>query len=368
MDSGSSDGPIAVCHEWITTFGGSEQVAVRMAKVLQADSIYTFTAEPTLARELFPDHAVRTTRLGRTSLARKHWQWFLPLMPFAWARLNLTRYGIVITSSHSAVNAIHLPPSTIHISYCHTPMRYAWEWRSELSRFPPLLRPVWPLAAALLRRADRRWAQGVTRFIANSHNVAARIRRNYGRDADVLYPPIDTEFWSPGGEKKDFFLFAGRLVPYKRPGVAVATATALGVPLVVAGSGPLLADLRRKAGPNITFIENPSREHLRDLYRETKALVFPGVEDFGMTLVEAQACGTPVIASAQGGALEAVNDGVTGYLYEEEGIDGLSQAIDSFDPSIYEITSLRVHAEAFAIPRFDESLRQIVDRVVATGQ
>jgi glycosyltransferase involved in cell wall biosynthesis len=219
-----------------------------------------------------------------------------------------------------------------------------------------------------LRRADRRWAQGVTRFIANSHNVAARIRRNYGRDADVLYPPIDTEFWSPGGEKKDFFLFAGRLVPYKRPGVAVATATALGVPLVVAGSGPLLADLRRKAGPNITFIENPSREHLRDLYRETKALVFPGVEDFGMTLVEAQACGTPVIASAQGGALEAVNDGVTGYLYEEEGIDGLSQAIDSFDPSIYEITSLRAHAELFAIPRFDESLRQIVDRVVATGQ
>lgn len=360
---------VAVCHEWLTTYGGSEQVAQRIGDALGARDVYTTTARQNLADRLFPQTDVKvTSRWGDNRLLREHWQWFLPFMPIWWRSVDLTSYDLVFTSSHATVNAVRVPPGTPHLCYCHTPMRYAWDWRSEIERFPLPMRRLWPPVAALLRRADRRWAQRVTLFVANSEHVADRIRRYYGRDAVVVYPPIDTDFWTPGDEaRNDYFLFAGRLVPYKRPDIAVRAATEAGVALVVAGAGPEAPRLKRLAGPRVRFVDSPSGEELRRLYRSARAFVFPGVEDFGMTLVEAQSCGTPVLALKRGGAMEAVVDGVTGHLYERDEVAALAEEMIGFDPGAYRSEDLRKHALGFSVSRFESEIRRLVEEVL-TGR
>jgi glycosyltransferase involved in cell wall biosynthesis len=357
----SEERRIALCHEWLTTYGGSEQVARRLALALGVRDVFVFAARTELARELFPEQRVRVHPWGAGRLGREHWQRLLPIMPYAWGHLTLDGYDAVVTSSHACVNAIRVPDGIPHISYCHTPMRYAWQWRSELGRLPAALRPLWPAAAAWFRHADRRWAQRVTRFIANSRHVALRIRDAYARDAEIVHPPIDTSYWTPVADaRSEAFLVAGRLVAYKRVDVAIRAADEAGVGLTVAGGGPELPRLRRIAGPNVRFVVDPPREVLRELYRHARALVNPGVEDFGMTMVEAQACGTPVLAFARGGAMEAVVDGVTGELYADPEAHSLARTLRSFDPGRFDPTTIRTHAEGFDVTRFDEAISRIV--------
>ena len=358
---------IALCHEWLTVYGGSDQVAAKIAETLDIKDVFTFAIEPTLASDLFPKaHVEVAHKVGESSFARDHWGYMLPVMPFAWKRLDLSEYDLVITSSHSCVNAIRVRESTPVISYCHTPMRYAWEWRDEIGRFPKVMRPFWPVAASALRKADKRWASRVTTFVANSRNVADRIDRYYGRSADVVYPSIDLDYWTPDPsvQREDFFLYAGRQVAYKRPDLAVEAAELAGVRLVVAGAGPEGKRLHSLAGKNVEFVESPSRDHLRDLYRKARALVLPGIEDFGITLVEAQACGAPVIARAAGGALENVQDGVTGTLYEDPTVNGLVNTLRSFDPAAFAEDAATSNARRFSPHAFSENLRAIVDGVL----
>jgi glycosyltransferase involved in cell wall biosynthesis len=359
----------ALCHEWTTVYGGSEQVARRLAQVAAARDVFTFAADPNLAEELFAGRTVHVHRTGLTAVARRHWPLLLPLMPGAWSRLDLSPYDLVVTSAHAAVNAIRVRPDAVHISYCHTPMRYAWNWRMERRRLPAPLRPGWPAVAAALRRADREWARGVTAFIANSHHVAARIREAYGRDSVVVHPPIETDFWSPRarGRRGTFFLLAGRLVPYKRADMAVRAARLARAELVIAGDGPELKRLRRIAGGRVRFVVNPSRRLLRALYRRARALVNPGVEDFGMTMAEAQACGTPVIALAAGGAPEIVVDGRTGVLYKEFSPEALGVVLRGFDPDAFSGEEARANAERFAPARFDEGVRRVIEEFVRGG-
>ncbi len=351
---------VAVCHEWITTFSGSEQVAAAIAEALDAARVFTFTGERELITTLFGDRPVETVgRLGRSRLAQRHWQWFLPQMPRSWRSLDLSGFDVVVTSSHATVNSIRVPDG-VHISYCHTPMRYAWEWEQELDRFPLPLAKLWPFIASSLRRQDLERSHNVDLFIANSHNVAARIRRYYARDAEVVYPPIDTTYWTPDPrhEKESFFLVAGRLVAYKKPQLAVEAAREAGVPLVIAGAGPLREKLGAMTSSDVRFVDSPGRETLRDLYRSARALVFPGEEDFGMTMVEAQACGTPVVALDRGGAREAVVDGKTGELYADP--SDLAGRLHGFDDRSYEAKALREHADRFGAYRFADEIRSIV--------
>jgi glycosyltransferase involved in cell wall biosynthesis len=247
-------------------------------------------------------------------------------------------------------------------------MRYAWFWREEIRRFPRWLRPIWPLAAACFRAADRRWAARVNAFVANSHHVAGRIRTAYGRDATVVYPPIETDYWTPAPHTptRSYFLFAGRLVPYKRPHVAVAAANVARVPLVVAGSGPELPRLRAIAGDTVRFVPAPDDTELRELYRHARALIHPGIEDFGMTLVEAQACGTPVIARDAGGAREAVVNGRTGILYAGETEQELADILASFDCERFSTPELRAHAEQFDSRIFDRRIRMVIRDALST--
>jgi glycosyltransferase involved in cell wall biosynthesis len=228
------------------------------------------------------------------------------------------------------------------------------------------LRPLWPAVASWFRRADRRWAGHVTRFIANSRHVAERIRDAYGREADVVYPPVDTGYWTPAEaeDRSDAYLVAGRLVAYKRVDVAIRAADAAGVPLIVAGDGPELPRLRQIASPNVRFVVDPSRDDLRDLYRRARALLNPGVEDFGMTMVEAQACATPVVALALGGATESVIDDVTGTLYADPAPEALSATLRSFDPGRFDAAAIRAQALRFDAARFDEEIDRIVGEVL----
>lgn len=353
---------IALCHEWLTSYGGAEQVTANLVAALGIKDVYAFACLPAVAARVVPGCRVHeVSRWGRR-LARKHWGYLLPFMPAAWERVDLSGFDLVLTNSYACSNAVRAPAGAPHVSYCQTPIRYAWEWKSELRRIPPPIRPVWPAVAAVLRRQDRQRSARVSKFIANSSYIARRIHRCYGRDSEVIYPPVDTSFWTPGdlAPARDFFLFAGRLVAYKRPDVALKAARQAGVKLVIAGSGPMLPGLKRQAGPGIEFVENPSNEVLRDLYRQARAFVFPGVEDFGITFVEAQACGTPVIAFDRGGAGDAVAHRKTGLLYGGGGVRDLAAAMSSFEPGAYDVERLVEHVRKFDVHVFREAIRRVV--------
>lgn len=357
--------PAAVlCHEWLTTFGGSDQVASHLAETLRISLIFTYIAWEDAVAQLFPDR--RVTAIGpRLGLAQRRWQWLLPHMPFAWRNLDLSAYDLVVTSSHAAVNSVRPRHDALLVSYCHTPMRYAWDWRAESNRFPALLRPLLPAMAAALRIADRRWSQRVDLFLANSRFVAARIARSYGKPSLVIHPPIETSYWKPdNGNDEDFFLASGRLVAYKRPDVIVAAAREARVGLVVAGDGPMLPLLRKLGSSEVRFVVAPSRDQLRDLYRRARAYVFAGVEDFGMSIVEAQACGTPVIALAAGGALETVEPGRTGMLVPDPTSSAFAAALRSFRPEDFDPQLVRELALRFDARHFDEAVKWAVERAV----
>jgi glycosyltransferase involved in cell wall biosynthesis len=348
------------------TWSGSEQVAARIATVSRADQVFTFAADPAVAARTFPGHTVTTSRVGRSKLLRRRWKFFLPVMSRWWKRLALDGFDLIITISHATVNSVNARDDAVHLSYCCTPMRYAWFWRSELARVPGVIRPIWPLVAAWLRATDRKRSRNVTSFIAVSEEVRTRIRDCYQRESVVIYPPVDTDFFTMDDDvsREPYYLYAGRLVGYKRPDVAVRAAGLAGVPLVVAGEGPESRSLEGIAGDNVRFTGAVTSEELRTLYRRATALVFPGFEDFGMVMVEAQACGTPVIAFDGGGVREAVRDGETGTLYADPTPEGLADALASFDPRRFDPPTIRQHAERFSIERFDSALRSVLDELV----
>ena len=350
---GSPFGRVAVCHDWLTTLGGADKVAALLSRHHGAETFAAFALRPELAESLDVRGRLLASRCNDLASAGRNWQYLLPAMSTFWASLDLGDPDVVLTSSHAAVNAVRTGPGTHRVCYCHTPMRYAWEWREERSRLPRPVRPALGPAAAALRRADRRWSRSVDVYVANSRFVAGRIRRAYGREAVVVHPPIDVDRWRPGPPATgDFFLVAGRLVGYKQPMTAVLAARQVGAPVVVAGSGPVLDEVAALGDPGVTIVESPDDELLRELYQQARALVLPGVEDFGMTVLEAQACGTPVVARAAGGTLDSVVPGVTGVLVEGGDVAAFADALRRFDRDAFDPAAVRRHAEGFSAERF----------------
>jgi glycosyltransferase involved in cell wall biosynthesis len=326
---------------------------------------------------------VRGTWMQRLPGATRRHRWLLPLMPFAFGHLNLRGYNVIVSSSHACAKGVVVPLGAIHVCYCHTPMRYAWDLPQEyLAATPAIMRPWARAALAWLRQWDRVTAQRVDHFIANSHFVADRIRKHYDREATVIHPPIDTEFFTPadtvalppvpsprhtsrkGADERNFYLLVSRLVGYKKAQVAVEAFNELRRPLVVVGDGPERRKLEAVARGNVRVVGEVSDAVLRGYYRQCQALIFPGEEDFGMVPVEAQACGRPVIAYGRGGALESVVDGVTGLFFDEQTPAAVAAAVRKADSIRWDGATIRRHAERFSHPRFVQEITNFISAVV----
>lgn len=344
----------AVVHDWLNGMRGGENVLEEILAIVPDPTIFTLFHVPgSVSREIerFP---IRSSFLNRLPFSRRRYREYLPLFPRAVESFDLSGFDLVVSSSHCVAKGARAPEGVPHLCYCHTPVRYAWDQFDDY--FPRATTRLFRLKKIVidrLRAWDRATAGRPTRYLANSSAVAERIRRHYGRSSEVVAPPVDVEFFH-GAEKtrEPFLLAVGSLVPYKRHEVAIEAARRLGRPLVLVGKGPEERRLRALASPSVQFVADLDRESLRDLYRRCFAFVQPGEEDFGISLVEAAACGAPAAALSRGGARDTVSDGVSGVLYAEPGAEGLVQAIGAITGRRFDYTAVRAAALPFARKRF----------------
>jgi glycosyltransferase involved in cell wall biosynthesis len=323
--------------------------------------IFTSVFEPSRLPMELRTWDVRPTFLQRFPLVRYYSRLLLPLMPAAFDQLDLRDYDVVITAASAFSKNVRVASGARNVCYCHTPPRYLWDLTDQY--FNPTARTVAGPTLRWLREADRKASQRVDEFVANSSTVAERIRRAYGREARVIFPPVDTDRIQPNGRPpEDFYLVVSRFVPYKRVDLAVAACTRLGRKLVVVGMGPETARLRAAAGATISFTGALSDDAVADLYARCRAFVFPGLEDFGIAPVEAQAAGRPVIAYGAGGATETVVDGQTGVFFHEQTVDALVRAIEQFEQTKFDPAACRANAMRFDAAIFRQRIKESVER------
>ena len=331
---------IALVHHWLLTWRGGERVLAEIARLYPQAPIYTlFGSSKGMAGGL-AEHPSHASWLNPGARFREA---LLPLYPLGVCTLDLRGFDLVISSDASVIKGVRTDSGTRHLCYCHAPPRYAWDFPDQYvdAQVPRALRPLAHAGLRWIRWYDRRAADRVSAFATNAHAVQERIRMHYGRESVVIPPPAALDFFTPASQvaREDFYLFVGQLVPYKRADLAIDTCRQMGRKLVVVGEGPLLDDLRRRAGGTVEVVGAQSAEDLRDLYRRCRALIFPGEEDFGIVPLEAMACGTPVVALGKGGALETVvagdgqttSSGPTGLFFSEPSVDSLQAAIEEFE-------------------------------------
>jgi len=351
---------VAITHEWLTVPGGSEQVVMAMLDVFPQAELFTSVYDPEPWPPQITGRPVHASFLNRIPGAARNYPKLLPLMNAAFRSFDLRGFDLVLSSNHACAKNVRTP--ALHVCYCHTPMRYAWDPAflegEELGRAGRLA------ARALLpwlRRRDRAAAAGPDLFLANSSEVKARIRRFYGRDSRVLHPPVAVEPLL-GTPRTDggYYLFLSRIVPYKRADLAVQACARLGRDLKLAGEGRALERVRAQAGPGAEFLGHVPAAELPALIAGARALLFPGEEDFGIVPVEAQAAGVPVIAYGRGGARDTVVDGVTGVLFEPQTVDALAAAIERFEQIAWSEEGIRDNARHFSRARFVDGLARAV--------
>ncbi|MBN1867630.1 glycosyltransferase [Candidatus Sumerlaeota bacterium] len=349
------DKRVAFVHDWLNGRRGGEKVLEELCALWPLADIHTLFYEPHLVSGAINRHAVHPSPLQRFPRSRRHYRSLLPLYPWAMRRMDLSGHDLVVSVSHCAAKSAPVPNGVPHICYCLTPARYLYD-QSEayLARVPAAARWLARKTIERLREWDQSTAFRVTHFIAISRFIAERIRHVYGLSSDVVYPPVDTDYFTPAPEgtapREEFFLTVSANTPNKRLDVAVAAFNRLGRPLVVVG--PRVDQLRRMARPNVTLRPWVGRNELRDLYRRARGFVFTSVEDFGITPVEAQACGCPVIAFGEGGATETVVPGRTGILFEEQSMYALIDALREYKPEDFDPVEIRRNAERFSTGRF----------------
>jgi glycosyltransferase involved in cell wall biosynthesis len=362
---------VAIVHEWLTIPGGSEQVVLELLEMFPEAELFTSIYDPDPWPAAITARPVHASALSRLPGAGRHYPKLLPLMDWAFRSFDLSRFDLVLSSNHACAKNVRTPASALHVCYCHTPMRYAWEEGfldgEEVGR---LTRLALPRLLRRLRRQDLAGAAGPDAFVANSRHVAERIERYYGRSAEVVHPPVAVErFLELQREPEDFYLVFGRVVPYKRVDLAVAACARLGRRLKVAGDGRALAGIRAGARgldgtERIEFLGRVEEAERDRLLGQARALLFPGEEDFGIVPVEAQAAGVPVIAYGVGGARESVLDGRTGVLFAGQDAAGLAEAIERFERLELDERQIRGNAERFGRERFREEMAAAIDRAL----
>ncbi|ARD60070.1 glycosyl transferase family 1 [Kosakonia radicincitans DSM 16656] len=364
---------ISLVHEWLLSYAGSEQVSAAILNVYpdaELFSVVDFLTDE--QRSFFHGKIATTTFIQKLPKAKRLYQKYLPLMPLAIEQLDVSAADIVISSAHAVAKGVITGPDQLHISYVHSPIRYAWDLQHQYLRESGLNNGLkgW-LAKWVLHKMriwDCRTANGVDHFVANSQYIARRIKKVYGRDADVIYPPVAVEKFKVGTEKSDFYLTASRMVPYKRIGLIVEAFNAMpDKKLIVIGDGPEFEKIKKSAASNVTIMGYQPFDVLKQHMEKAKAFVFAAEEDFGIIPVEAQACGTPVIAFGKGGALETVipmgcNE-PTGVFFSQQTSKSIIDAIQVFENNIGLFTpeSCRKNAERFSQERFEREFNIYVD-------
>lgn len=360
---------VALIHYWLVGMRGGERVLERIARLYPDADIFTHVVDPSAISSELRGHRIVTSFISRLPAARRRYQTYLPLMPIALEHLDLRGYDLVISSESGPAKGVIAPPDALHVCYCHSPMRYLWDhFHPYRERAGVVSRTMMPLLCHYLRNWDATSAKRVDGFIANSRFIQRRIRRAWGADADLVHPPVPTDMFSPSADIDSQYLWVGQLVSYKRPDIAVDAFTRLGLPLVVVGEGEMAAELRRRAGPTIQFVQRLSFAALREAYARCRALVFTAEEDFGIVPVEANAAGRPVIAYGRGGVLDSVIEGSTGLFFREQTAEALIDAVERLErwlPSFH-VPDAVSNAARFAPERFDEAFASAVERAWAS--
>lgn len=357
---------VAVVHDFLYTYAGAERVLEQILSVFpHADLFSLFDFLPAEQRGFLGNRTVRSSFLQRLPFARRKHRAYLPLMPLAVEQLDVSAYDLVLSSSYLAAKGVLTRPDQLHLCYCHTPVRFAWDLQKQYLDQVGLSRGVRSVFAKLVLHYIRTWdvrsANGVDIFMANSDYVGRRIQKVYRRESTTIYPPVDTAYFTPGETKSDFYLTASRMVPYKRIDLIVDAFSAMPQRrLIVVGDGPEMQRIKAKAGPNVTLVGHQTAEQLREYMQLARGFVFAAEEDFGIAPVEAMACGTPVIAFGRGGASESVIDGQTGVFFSVQNVTSLVDAIERFEAVEWDANQIRERAEMFSAARFRERLTQYV--------
>lgn len=355
---------VALVHDYLVDAGGAERVLEVFHGLYPEAPIYTSIYNSETTFSCFSEMDIHTSFLQYLTKSKRHYKWLLPLYSLAFEKFNFSGYDVVLSSSAAWAKGVMTPPKVCHISYCHSLMRFAWSFNEYIKRenFPRLVGQTLPLVVAPLKKWDIISSRRVDYFIANSKLTAHKIEKIYKRKATIIYPPVRcSDFAVNDSLVEDFFLIVSRLVPYKRIDIAIEAFNRLGLPLLVVGEGRDRKSLEEIAGPNISFVGRASGKELKHYYSSCRAFILPGEEDFGMTSLEAQASGRPVIAYAAGGALESIVQGITGTFFHEQTPEALIRAVKDFDRLEFNPRKIRKHAEKFDVEVFKRKIKNFLE-------
>ena len=353
----------AIIHEWLVSYAGSERCVESFTNIWKNADVFALVdfLNEEQRNIILKGKKANTTFIQKLPMARKRHRYYLPLFPTAIEHLNLSDYRLIISSNHAVSKGVKTNKNQLHISYCHSPMRYAWD---QSEHYLTGVKGFFAKAFMnYLRRWDLKSADNVNFFIANSNHIAEKIKRIYNRDSTVIYPPVDVDKFEVSEKKEDYYLIASRFVPYKKVDLVVEAFNQMpDKKLLVIGSGPEKEKIKNIAGPNIEFLPHQPSAQLNEYLKKAKAFVFAAEEDFGITVVEAMACGTPVIALNKGGTAESVINGKTGILFNEQNPDSIKNAVKEFDKRIdnFDLQAIRKHSEEFGRPIFEKNISEFV--------
>jgi glycosyltransferase involved in cell wall biosynthesis len=355
---------VALVHDWLIHMRGGEKVLEALAEIFPGAKIYTLFCDRKRLSPVLQQMTIKTSFLQYWPGIRHCYRWLLPILPLAIRSLRIEEADLVISSSHCVAKGISIPPQAYHLCYCHTPMRYLWGFEEEyFGKFPFWVRPVLRTILSRLRQWDIESNVHVHQFISNSENVRRRIQQFYERDAHVIHPPWDARYYEPVNSKGDYYLAVSHFVPYKRVDLVIEAFNELDRQLLIVGTGPLEKTYRRlRRNEQISFLGPLSEISLRRLYSGARALIFPTEEDFGIVPLEAQACGTPVIAYGKGGALESVR---TGIFFEEQTPEAIRKAVREFEKLSFDRELTAKSVADFEKTQFQEKMRAFMEQVLS---
>jgi glycosyltransferase involved in cell wall biosynthesis len=372
---------VALVHDWLTGMRGGERCLEGLCTIFPEADLYTLLHRPGSVSPLIEDRRIITSSLEGVPGFRRHYRYFLPLMPSAIEAFDLSSYDLVLSSSHCVAKGVIPHPEAIHLAYMHTPMRYAWDqWPQYARSMHPFVRAIASPVLSSLRTWDVASASRVNRFVANSSFIAGRIKRYYDRSATVVHPPVRTAYFDVTRKPEDHYLIVSAMVPYKRIDLAITAFNRLERPLRIVGDGPLLAKLKAQAGPTISFTGWLPDEELKACYQTCRALIQPATEDFGIVSVEAQAAGVPVLALGRAGATDTVipletslnvagSQRPTGVFFDEQTPDSVETAIRCFEHNegLFDPDQIRSYARQFDEAVFVRRMREVINETLASG-